>query len=716
MPRLIKNSSFWGFVLVCLLFLAVGAVSFAVVLWQPLPADDKEFLFRLARQHTAELIALAVVCVIGMWFVIDWIFRLYILPIDRLAEETAIIHSTNPGHRIRLHASAEVVRLVKAINQTADRLEDKQRSVQERIQTAGAKAEEEKNILSVVVAELPQGILICNHDGLITLYNERSRQMLEVSEPAMGGFVGLGRSVFGAIDKNVITHALNEITDQLRRGQPDVRSSIVTVGKANTLLRVETVPILSAMRELNGFVLILNDVTRQIDTDRQVDLLFQSLTMGVRASVASMRAAIEVIRDYPGLPQPKREEFHRIIHQETLSVSRKIDDIGAGYSRQMHARWPLTPMRVSDLLEAITKKAQDRLGLRVAIDPLDEDHWVRVDSYSISLAVIFLLDRLRGEFGLESFRCAQNRKENFICLDFIWPLLPVRLETLRRWEEQAVSVAGDGVPATLKDILTRHNAEIWSHTRDGELECYLRVLLPAMEPAAPVRLRRPTMLAVNRPVFFDFDLFGQPGQRPELDNRLLAELSYTVFDTETTGLDVRGGDEIISIGAVRIVNGRLLQDECFDRLVNPRRLISSASVSIHGIQSKVLADQPVIEQVLPLFHNYAEGTILVGHNAAFDMRLLQEKETLTGIRFENPVLDTMLLSAVAHPAHNNHDIETIAERLGITIVGRHTALGDAIATGEIFLKLLAALSGLGIHTLGQAREASQKTYYARIVY
>jgi hypothetical protein len=102
--------------------------------------------------------------------------------------------------------------------------------------------------------------------------------------------------------------------------------------------------------------------------------------MGVRASVASMRAAIEVIRDYPGLPQPKREEFHRIIHQETLSVSRKIDDISAGYSRQMHARWPLTPMRVSDLLGAITKKAQDRLGLRVAIDPLDEDHWVRVDS------------------------------------------------------------------------------------------------------------------------------------------------------------------------------------------------------------------------------------------------------------------------------------------------------------------------------------------------
>jgi hypothetical protein len=76
MPRVTKNRSFWWFVLVCMLFLASGAVSFAVVLWQPLPTDDKEFLFRLARQHIGELSGLAVVCAIGMGFVIDWIFRL----------------------------------------------------------------------------------------------------------------------------------------------------------------------------------------------------------------------------------------------------------------------------------------------------------------------------------------------------------------------------------------------------------------------------------------------------------------------------------------------------------------------------------------------------------------------------------------------------------------------------------------------------------------
>ena len=93
---------------------------------------------------------------------------------------------------------------------------------------------------------------------------------------------------------------------------------------------------------------------------------------------------------------------------------------------------------------------------------------------------------------------------------------------------------------------------------------------------------------------------------------------------------------------------------------------------------------------------------------------LQEKRA--GVRFGNPVLDTMLLSAVLHPAQRKHDIESIAERLGITIMGRHTALGDAIGTAEVFLKLMSLLAEMGIRTLKQAREASRKTLYARMKY
>ncbi len=130
----------------------------------------------------------------------------------------------------------------------------------------------------------------------------------------------------------------------------------------------------------------------------------------------------------------------------------------------------------------------------------------------------------------------------------------------------------------------------------------------------------------------------------------------------------------------------------------------------------MVAGQPTLPQVLPSFHAFAHDSVLVAHNAAFDMRFLQLKEEATGVKFDQPVLDTLLLSAVVHPNQPSHGLEAIAERLDVPVMGRHTALGDAMVTAEVFLKLLPLLAEMGIHTLGEAREAAQKTYYARVSY
>ncbi|MHB1411340.1 MAG: 3'-5' exonuclease, partial [Acidovorax defluvii] len=87
----------------------------------------------------------------------------------------------------------------------------------------------------------------------------------------------------------------------------------------------------------------------------------------------------------------------------------------------------------------------------------------------------------------------------------------------------------------------------------------------------------------SRPEYYDFDLFKQADQSSALDDRPLSELAYTVFDTETTGLNPAGGDAIIQLGAARIVNGKLLRQECFEQLVDPGRGIPAASIPIHGI-------------------------------------------------------------------------------------------------------------------------------------
>jgi DNA polymerase III epsilon subunit-like protein len=93
------------------------------------------------------------------------------------------------------------------------------------------------------------------------------------------------------------------------------------------------------------------------------------------------------------------------------------------------------------------------------------------------------------------------------------------------------------------------------------------------------------------------------------------------------------------------------------------------------------------------------------------MRFLQLKEACTGVVFDQPVLDTLLLSALVHPQQESHRLESIAERLGVPVLGRHTALGDAMVTAEVFSSCVPLLAELGIRTLGQARDAAQKTYY-----
>jgi DNA polymerase III epsilon subunit family exonuclease len=242
-------------------------------------------------------------------------------------------------------------------------------------------------------------------------------------------------------------------------------------------------------------------------------------------------------------------------------------------------------------------------------------------------------------------------------------------------------------------------------------------------PASPERIEaQPSAQAgavpkiEARPEFYDFDLFESSEAASELAERPLASLSYTAFDTETTGLQPSAGDEIISIGAVRIVNGRLLRRVVFDQLVDPRRPIGRASLRVHGIDAAALAGAPPIEQVLPRFRRFCEDAVLVGHNAAFDLRFFELKQGSSGVRFDQPVLDTLLLAALVHPHHDSHDLDALAARLGVSVVGRHTALGDALVTGEIFLRLLPLLAEHGIVTLGQALEASRATYLARLQY
>ena len=216
-----------------------------------------------------------------------------------------------------------------------------------------------------------------------------------------------------------------------------------------------------------------------------------------------------------------------------------------------------------------------------------------------------------------------------------------------------------------------------------------------------------------RPEFHGGRGIAQASHGDELDGRTLAGLRYVVFDTETTGLRPSEGDEIISIAAVRCRGGEIDEAGAFSRLVNPGRPIPRASIRFHGITDEMCAGEPPIGDVLPGFRAFVGDAVLVGHNADFDMTFLRLKEAETGVEFANVVLDTLLISLFLDPASENHSLDSIAERLGIAVEGRHTALGDAIVTARVFRKLLIRLEARGIATLGQVLDASAHIRRAR---
>lgn len=203
-----------------------------------------------------------------------------------------------------------------------------------------------------------------------------------------------------------------------------------------------------------------------------------------------------------------------------------------------------------------------------------------------------------------------------------------------------------------------------------------------------------------RPLIFDFDLLDRP--LLEIDDRRLRDLCFAVFDTETTGL-LPHKDEIVQIGALRVLNGRLVEGEEFDTLVDPQRPIPEASTRVHGISDNMVAGAPKIAKAAAAFHLFASDAVIVAHNAPFDMAFLRRHAKAANVSWDHPILDTVLLSAVLFGASVPHTLDAVCERLEITIPAalRHTALGDAQATAHALVKMIPMLEARGFITLGE---------------
>ena len=159
-----------------------------------------------------------------------------------------------------------------------------------------------------------------------------------------------------------------------------------------------------------------------------------------------------------------------------------------------------------------------------------------------------------------------------------------------------------------------------------------------------------------------------------------------VFDVETTGLSIRSGDRVIEIGAVAI-EGRTVVDE-FHSLVHVDQPINPFAQAAHGITREMLKGQPRADEVIPRFHKFIEKSLLVAHNASFDVRFMHNEFSLLGLDLKNVCFCTLKLGRSMFPDLESHDLATLYKQFYKSPPKvMHRALEDARATARIWMKL-----------------------------
>ncbi len=696
--------------------LAIAFAVFGVILgsftasWFHLSGEEREIVRDLSSRLIPFPFLGAVFLLMILGGMVSFLFNYYIIPILQLAEETRLISVVNPEYRIEPRGAREIRHLTGILNESAGEFQKLRTEVREQVQIARAQLRDERNRLAALMSELPSGVLVCNSEGQILLYNTQAQKLLQ----RPGHLIGLGRSLFSVLDREPIVHALDLLHQASRQGQNAPSTHFMITIHEGLSLKINMAPVFTEDlndRRISGFVLAIENMTQQIEAELQRDLMFQTLTEAMRFSTGEIRQAISAILGHPELPPEKLNEHRLTIDRASQAIEDQVQYAKADYARHQYAQTKTENVLGEYLLELVRKHLARRLRLEIETQT-SHDLWLKINSFAIVQGLAQLGDCLKqaGIRGVRFDLAKVSDKEARLKIN--WPGCHMVKSMLLEWQRRPLIYDAHNRLISFLDLVGQHGGcvDVVSGAEDA---CEsLQLTLPIAEPGG--HWSDPTRPG-DRPIYYEFDLFNQPGWE-ELGKIPLNKLTFVVFDTETTGLHPADGDEIIQIGAIRIVNGRILYNETIEHLVNPRRSVPRDSVQIHGITPDLLVGQPTIDKILPVFHAFAEGAVLVAHNAAFDMKFLRMKEFECALRFDHPVLCTLLLSSALHPNQDHHSLDMVAKRLQIPIVGRHTALGDAIVTAEVLVKLLPLLEAEGIRTLEDAIQVSASSPLANLSY
>jgi DNA polymerase-3 subunit epsilon len=566
------------------------------------------------------------------------------------------------------------------------------------ITSATAAAQYQKGRLEAILYDLAEGVLVCNLNHQVMLYNHRALELLHAS-----GEIGLGRSALAVLTADPVLHALEQLKQRTAHldasAQPHERSlSFVCstrTGEATLEGRMCLVP--GPQGEAGGYVLTLTDVTAAVVQIARGDDLLREAIEGMRPPVANLVAALETMAGNPDMPDEVRRSFEEVAIAEGEILTRRLNRLSASYHEERGSPWPAADIQSTEVIGGAVRLINAEGAIRATMTGLP--CLISGDEHILTLALTSLAHKAAEAAQVDFVDIAADPGPNHVYIDIMWHGRPIRSSILEGWLDEKISDMMGGL--TLRQVLEQQGSTLWSESwRPGEA----RLRMP-LRPCARLRKQGREPLP-PRPEFYDFSLLGLDGKGGT--DRLLRDCAFVVFDTETTGLRPSGGDQMVSIAGVRVFQGRMLTGETFSQLVDPGMPIPPTSTRFHGITDDMVKGAPDPAEALKRFHAFVGDAALVAHNIAFDITFIRMQEKKLGFRFEQPLLDTLLLSAFLYPEIDDHSLDAVTARLGIEIEGRHTAIGDALVTGAVFVRLIEMLEARGVRTLREAVAACNK--------
>ena len=607
----------------------------------------------------------------GVWFLFDtYLAR----PMEQLASALRVRTHADVADEIDAAQARYLGDLAEAAASATATLSKSRNSLAETVARETARLASDKNKLEHLLSDVPPAVLLCTGRHHIVFYNSVAHRMLSGPKTP----VCLGKNLFDYLNDGAIRQVHQRLLESALPGAIVEFTCNSPCGSRRLAGRMRLA------RDNGGdaaaYAMTLRDVTGEVEAYARRDVLLSEVFERVRPAVGALSARIG---------SDEETLSPAALKDEVEQLGAILADLASRFDSCRADGWPMAPVDARELAASLHRlMASENIPLDIEASALA----VRCNAFDMVWLLALVARKVAAEANAEDLQLVVREAGDAAEIRLGWRGRAVTQGELELWLAEPVDGSPGGLSANA--ILSAHATTLVpeGEEENASISVFLRPVqqLEATPPDTPFS------------VVYDFDLLSRAQSERMAESRL-DDLTYVVFDTETTGLFPERGDEIVQIAAVRIVNGRRVPGEALDLLVNPGRLIPRASSAIHGVTDAMVADAISVQEAVERFHTFASGAVIVAHNAPFDMTFLWRREAELGIHFANPILDTVLLSAAVFGLTETHTLDDLVIRLGVDLPSsqRHTAMGDTLATAEVFLKLKQVLQARGIERLNE---------------